>query len=183
MSQPSPSPSFGARFAEAWATLQDYLADLDHAELKQLATADRAATLSLLQEQPQLRGSSSLEGADAVEPEELALKLVRERLDELVVPRDSEATWGARFLAEWRALGAPISTFRYAVLQELKRGDRDATLAVLLKLYPMDFALRRQLEGKSPERTAAILHAELRARQHRAGSGLFWPMMALFAMQ
>jgi hypothetical protein len=85
------SPSYGARFAEAWATLQQHLADLDRDELEQLAGADRAATLTLLEEQPQLRGSTSLKGAETEGPEELALRLVRERPDGLEFPRASEA--------------------------------------------------------------------------------------------
>jgi hypothetical protein len=64
------------------------------------------------------------------------------------------------------------------VLQELKRADRGAGLQTFSKLYPMEFAPRKQLESGSPEKAAWMLLAELQARRARAGSGLFWPMTA-----
>lgn len=172
MSTPTSEPTYGARFAEAWTALQAYLSDLDRDELQELATAGRRATVELLARQPEVGASKALERADSLEPEELALKIVVERLEALSAP--SGEAWGGRFLAEWRRLGGPISAFRYSVLQELKQAGREDTLRALTRLVPMmSQALKRRLEDATPEQAADLLHTEMRQRQVATTAGIW----------
>jgi hypothetical protein len=179
MSTPTSPPTYGARFAEAWATIQAYLSDLDRDELLDLAGADREGTVALLARQPEVGGSSALERAGGLEPEELAIRIVQERLEALA--SSAGEAFGARFLAEWRRLGGPISAFRYSVLQELKQADREDTLRALTRVVPMDLALKRRLEGEGPEGAAVLLHTELRQRQTATSAGL-WPAFMIVGL-
>jgi hypothetical protein len=178
MSDSTSEPTYGARFAEAWATIQAYLSDLDRDELADLASSDRHATFALLAKQPELGSSSTLDGAAGLEPEELAIKLVQDRLEALA--SSTGDAWGGRFLAEWRSLGGPISAFRYSVIQELKQANREDALRTLARLMNLNVALKRRLSTESPSGAANLLHNELRHRQTATAAGL-WPVFMVMA--
>ena len=164
---------YGARFAQAWTALQAYLSDLDRDELADLATSDQPATIELLARQPELGSADALQHPEGLEPEELALRIVRERLDAL--DEQFGEVWGARFIAEWRRIGAPVSLFPYAVLQELKGSDREEALKLIQSRKRLSHALLKRLQSLDPEPAAALLFLEFRQAQTAAAVG-FWPM-------
>lgn len=125
---------YGRRFADAWTQLQVYLAELDPGELESLATQDVRGTVELLARQPELGSSSALRDAGAVGPEELAVRLLGEKLEALRLgPEGAGASFGAQFLEAWRELGGTLSSFSYATLQRLKQADRSEAVAILAR--------------------------------------------------
>ena len=132
---------YGARFAEAWRSLQVYLADLDPAELEAMEREDFDGTLALLAQQPAIGSAVAHASAGARTPEELAIAIVKARLDALALSADParRAPWGARFVQAWRSTGFPLSAFGYGLIQSLKGADRDGAIDLLrahLKILP-----------------------------------------------
>ncbi len=165
MSDPSAesTDSYGERFAETWKQLQRYLADLDPAEMKQLHGKDFDATLKVLQAQPALGMTPALQGADDRSPEDLAIAIVKDRLQVLEQSFGSRGRepWGAQLLTSLRDRRVPISYFRYATIQELKDADRATALSILRRHMMLPASWE---SASSPEQMADEL---LRAWQLR----------------
>lgn len=96
-------------------------------------------------------------------------------------PSASEPTFGARFLAEYKQRGGPLSAFSYAELQEIKRCDREGLVKALRAAQPMTSwaAIQRIRSIETPEELAAELW---RQRQAAAASSAesVWLLLALF---
>lgn len=165
--EPAPTPApFGKRFGDTWKLLQSYLADLDEGELETLAGSDFERTLELLSAQPELGRSGALDEADPGSPEQLALRIVAERLRALTerLPEGDGEPWGSRFLSRWRALGGPLAAFPYSQLQAIKQADEATTLR-MFRSRVGGLQVTRVLQGLSPEAAADLLERELALRQ------------------
>lgn len=128
-------PPYGARFAEAWKLLQVYLADLDPSELEGMEKMGETETLSLLKMQPALGSAGALVESGSGAPEELAIAILRERLDTLerAVKPGANAPWGALFMRGWKAEGMPLSAFNYELIQSIKMAGKAETIKILRK--------------------------------------------------
>ncbi len=155
-SSPPDEPPYGERFSKAWAQLQRYLGDLDQNELAKMAKLDFEGTLKLLQEQPALGHSGALNKAKGKKPEELAAAILAQRLAALTQDYGSgdDSPWGARFLKAWRSCGGGIAHFRYAMIQELKKADKEESIELLSKKWGRSQGIRGLLENGSPEDAA-----------------------------
>src|SRR5688572_25246896 len=96
-------------------------------------------------------------------------------------PAQDEPTFGARFLAEYKRRGGPLSSFSYAELQAIKGCDREGLLKALRAEQPLTShrALQRIREAESPEELAREVchHMELQAAQPAS----FWLMLAILS--
>jgi hypothetical protein len=99
-------------------------------------------------------------------------------------PNEKEpATFGARFLAEYRRLGGGFGELDYRTIQELKRCDREAFVAVVRRSRSTlwNYSLLQLAKSLEPEELALILRdrQELAARAataHLGIAGIFWPL-------
>jgi hypothetical protein len=149
---------FGARFAESWELLQRFLADLDPAELKQMSTLDASQTLDLLRRQPAIGLTDTMRGTPDLAPEELAIAIVRSRMEVLEESHDPSLgqPWGARFLAAWKRRKMPLSAFNYALIQALKGADEVGAKKILKRNLSMSYGVTSDWASiKDPERAAS----------------------------
>jgi len=83
-------------------------------------------------------------------------------------PAVPEGTFGARFLKALRKEGLPLSGFRYATIQELKRADRAEAIRILRRsVGTLSYAVIQQLKEEEPEEVARrmSLRAQIAAQQ------------------
>ena len=149
---------FGKLFAETWAMLQNYLADLDALELSKLSGADFTGTLRMLAQQPALGQSGALDNAQGKSPEQLALAIIQDRINTLTakLPNGPEQPWGGRFLSRWRQMGGSLSSFKYDQIQKLKQADQEQVVQ-MFKSRMGSFQLSQMLRSSTPEDAADLL--------------------------
>ena len=85
-------------------------------------------------------------------------------------PDQGEPTFGARFLDEYRRLGGSLVPLEYAVLQEIRRSDREGLIRALRAAQPMSTSyatIQRIRTVATPEELALDL---IRARQAAAAA-------------
>ena len=153
---------YGSRFAEAWAQLQRYLADLDETELTALSSAGVEETLRVLKQQPALGHSGALHGADEKGPEELAAAIVQERLKALTQSfgRGDARPWGAQFLEAYRSYRGSLASFRYSTIQELKSADKEEAIQILTKRLWSSAVAAKALRDSTPREAAHRLFVQ-----------------------
>jgi hypothetical protein len=158
---------YGERFAEAWAQLQRYLADLDSHELAGMAKSDFAETLKTLRAQPALGHSGALNKADGGNPEGLAAAIVSERLSALSesFAQGDDLAWGAEFLETWRSHSGGLSRFRYGTIQKLKAADKETAIELLLETMGRSVLLKKKLHRGTASEAARDLVTEMRTGQ------------------
>ena len=156
--EPLDETPYGKQFAECWSLLQRYMADLDTSELSKMSKLDAAETLGVLKRQPALGASQVLSGAAALGPEQLAVAILKDRLEILTghLGGDPQDCWGARFLSRWKKLGGPVSSFSYAQIQKLKLADQEA-VAKMFKSSMGSSQLRNLILNNTPEDAANAL--------------------------
>ena len=153
---------FGSRFSETWSLLQAYLGDLDDHELASLSGKEVGATLELLRAQPAVGQAKTLDSHARKGPEALAIAIVRERLEALENATTGE-TWGARFLARWRSLGGPLSSFRYEQIQRIKAGDQEEVARIVRPGLMMGgYGVAQMIRNSTPEEAAEKILNQMR---------------------
>jgi len=90
---------------------------------------------------------------------------------------DSDPTFGARFLEEWKRLGGPLAGWTYAEIQDLRDCDREGLAQALRRRHPLTphAALARIRGAESPESLAR----ELLLQAQAAAQTNFWLLLLL----
>ncbi|HEX6245627.1 MAG TPA: hypothetical protein VFZ61_32105 [Polyangiales bacterium] len=93
------------------------------------------------------------------------------------VHSDPEPTFGARFLAEWKRLGGPLSNWSYAEIQELRGLEREAMVEAVRRHHPLTprAALQHIRSAESPE----ALAREMLVQSQMANQTSLWLLLAL----
>jgi hypothetical protein len=94
-------------------------------------------------------------------------------------PDDPAATFGARFLEEWKRLGGPLSNWTYSEIQELRSCDREGMAAALKRHHPLTShaAVVRIRTTESPE----VLAREMLLQAQVSAQTGFWMLLALMS--
>jgi hypothetical protein len=89
-----------------------------------------------------------------------------------------EPTFGARFLAEYKRRGGPLSNFSYAELQAIKGCDREGLAKTLRAAQPWTSyqALQRIREAESPEELAREVCHQMELQASQAAT--LWLLLA-----
>lgn len=100
-------------------------------------------------------------------------------VDSSSVSEPDDATFGSRFLEEWKRLGGPLSAWSYAEIQEMRACDREGMVQALRRNGPMlEYAvIQRIRQVESPEELARQLWTL--AQRQAQSQATVWMLLAL----
>jgi hypothetical protein len=85
------------------------------------------------------------------------------------------ASFGARFVEEWIRVAGTRACFRYKLIQDLRRADRERTIVLLRRGISLEYRwIARIRDSEAPEDVAREMWEALQAGRSQA-SFLFWP--------
>jgi hypothetical protein len=91
-------------------------------------------------------------------------------------PLQPTASFGSRFVDELFRVTGSRAHFNYEVIQELRRSDREQTIALLRARAQLDSRAIARLQSEEPETVARELGTAIQSAQNAAAMGMGWGM-------